>query len=204
MRFIFLLFFMLPFLANASNARDQLNTFFSDVATFEADFQQVVTDSEGNNIQESQGHVRLLRPGRFRWDYQTPIKQMILSDGQFLWIYDEDLSQATVKPIGEALGSAPIMLLSEPRRLDDDFIVLEETQEEGIDWLEIKPKANDTEFESAWFGLRNGALEGIRLKDRFDNQTLILFHKVGVNHPIDESAFRFNAPPGTDIIGLEQ
>lgn len=199
---LFLLLLLMPLLSFASTARDTLDDFFTNVATFEADFQQFVYDENGTELQESRGHVRLLRPGRFRWDYQAPIPQMILSDGQFLWIYDEDLAQATVKPISEALGASPILLLSEPRRLDDDFIVLDESEEQGTYWVELKPKLSDTEFELMWFGLRDGLLSEIKLLDRFGNHTVIQFQKVGLNHGVDESAFRFDVPPGTDVIGM--
>src|SRR5690606_6717645 len=78
--------------AAADDARTQLDRFFSQVNGFEARFEQLVINEEDEILQQSEGSVQLQRPGRFRWDYETPYRQLIIADGQFLWTYDEDLA----------------------------------------------------------------------------------------------------------------
>ena len=78
---------------------DLVSDYFSGLETIQADFVQTVVDSGGETVQDSQGHVWMQRPGRFRWDYRTPYHQLIVADGKRLWTYDEDLEQATVKDL---------------------------------------------------------------------------------------------------------
>lgn len=189
--------------APAGEARDRLDHFFATVVTLKARFEQSVIDEQGQLIQDSAGEVMLLRPGRFRWDYERPFKQLIVADGQFLWVYDSELAQATVKPLGNALGAAPIMLLSEPRPLTEDFIVLEEGSEGAVQWVELKPKLQDTDFVRIRIGLDEAGIREMRLWDQFGQQTAIRFRDLELNIEIPPSRFRFDVPPGVDVIRAE-
>lgn len=201
--FLVLLLLLLSAPAPAGEARDRLDRFFATVVTLKARFEQTVTDEQGQVVQESAGEVMLLRPGRFRWDYERPFKQLIVADGQFLWVYDSELAQATVKPLGNALGAAPIMLLSEPRPLTEDFIVLQESSDGVLQWVELKPKLQDTDFVRILIGLDGAGIREMRLWDQFNQQTKIRFHDLELNIEIPPSRFRFDLPPGVDVIRAE-
>ncbi len=66
------------------------------------------------------GKFLLKRPGRFRFDYSLPSKQIIISDGEYLAIQDLDLNNED----RVALDQTPFRLLlrqgrrSHPRRQD--------------------------------------------------------------------------------------
>ncbi len=204
-RFATLVLLMLfPFSLLADEARERLNYFFKSVESMTAEFSQEVRDEDGQLIREASGSFVLLRPGRFRWDYTVPNAQSIISDGQYLWIYDKDLAQVTVKELGKALGASPIMLLSEPRRVDEDFIVLGSREADGIAWLELSPKLQDTDFRKLEIGLNNQAIKEMVLYDQFGQRTQISFEQVMINPRVLQSRFNFNIPPGVDVIGLDR
>lgn len=184
----------------AGRGQERLDFFFQNVVTLKSEFSQVVTDEGGLVVQEASGTMKLLRPGRFRWDYEKPFKQTIVSDGQFLWIYDEELAQATVKEIGTALGATPIMLLSEIRPVEEDFTIIEETSEGDLDWVELVPKTTDTDFRRIRFGMDSEGMKKMVLFDQFGQKTVISFHQMRVNEEVAASAFRFEVPPGVDLI----
>jgi hypothetical protein len=56
---------------------------------------------------ESTGTFAFQRPGKFRWEYLKPYEQLIVGDGEKLWVFDKDLSQVMVKKLDGALGSSP-------------------------------------------------------------------------------------------------
>lgn len=197
---VLLLLFVSPG-PQAGEARDRLDAFFSDVVTLDARFAQTVIDDLGEVIQESSGTVQLLRPGRFRWDYETPFKQLIVADGQYLWVYDSELAQATVRELGNALGAAPIMLLSQRRSVEADFVVLEEVAREGLEWVELQPKVRDTDFVRIRIGLDAEGIRQMDLTDQFGQRTIIRFEDLSLNVDIPASRFRFEVPPGVDVIG---
>lgn len=199
---VLLSLFSFPLIAD--EARERLDYFFKSVGSMTAEFSQEVRDEDGQLIREASGSFVLLRPGRFRWDYTLPNAQSIISDGQYLWIYDKDLAQVTVKELGKALGASPIMLLSEPRRVDEDFIVLGSREADGVAWLELSPKLQDTDFLKLEIGLNNQAIKEMVLYDQFGQRTQISFDQLQINPRVPESRFNFNIPPGVDVIGLDR
>ena len=48
--------------------------------------------------------MALERPGRFRWQTKEPMEQLVVADGQKMWVYDVDLEQVTVKKQEKGLG----------------------------------------------------------------------------------------------------
>ena len=69
----------------------------SHVSAAEGAFRQRVVDRLGKLVNEAEGIFAFRRPGAFLWNYEKPWKQQVVSDGQTLWLYDEDLMQVTVK-----------------------------------------------------------------------------------------------------------
>ncbi len=203
---IFLTFILLlsALPASASEVQDRLNRFFTEVKTLSASFRQQVFDEQGNNIQEARGRVKLFRPGRFRWEYQAPSEQLILADGEFLWIYDVELEQATVKPIDQMLAATPVTLLTELRPLDREFFIQEARPRENLDWARLIPKTQDTEFLRIELGLKDNEVRQMELYDQFGQTTIIRLEGVMTNLPLSASEFRFEVPPGVDVIGAGQ
>ena len=81
-----------------ANSLDTLATFLKSTQSGRADFTQVVTPPAkvGQTVVRSKtstGQFSFLRPTRFRFDYIKPFPQVIVADGQTLWLYDADLEQ---------------------------------------------------------------------------------------------------------------
>lgn len=186
--------------ALAQSATERLERFFDEVRTLDARFTQQVIGEDGELVQESSGSVQMMRPGRFRWEYEKPDPQLILADGKKLWIYDPELEQATVKRIKDALGAAPIALLIGDRPLEEQFRVEPEKSRDGLAWVELAPKVQDIEFNRITLGLDENGISQMVLHDQFGQTTVIRLHDVRVNVDIDPARFQFEPPKGTDVI----
>jgi outer membrane lipoprotein carrier protein len=192
---------VLTLCASPSLAADLIADYFSGLNTFQSNFTQTVTDSNGERVQDAQGRVWMQRPGRFRWDYETPYRQLIVADGERLWTYDEDLEQATVEPVDEALSSTPAMLLSGFKPLDEVMRWVETGSRDGKTWYRLDPKQQDSAVEEVQIAFDAGQLAVIEVRDGFGNHTRIRFSDITRNQSIDPDRFRIQLPPGTDIIG---
>ena len=190
-----------PLLAAAGPGLDRLTAFTDGLETFSATFDQVVYGDNNAAIAQSGGTVAIKRPGQFVWDYRAPAKQLIVADGEKLWIYDEDLKQATVKPMDDSLGNAPIVMLTGDEPLDTQFTIEELGSSEGIEWLELTPREEDSEFRSVYLGLDEAGLAAMSLRDSFGQETQIRFNDVKRNEPVEDALFRFTPPEGTDVLG---
>ncbi len=187
--------------AAGAGGLERLQGFIGQLETFQAGFVQTLYDADSKPLQESRGAVILKRPGKFRWDYREPYVQSIIADGSKLWIYDVDLEQVTVKKLDQALGSAPIMLLSNKRPLDEDFELRDLGQREDLDWVELQPRLHDTDFETIYMGLSESGLKVMELRDQFGQATQIRFNDFEMNVPADDSLFEFAPPAGVDVVG---
>ncbi|MCZ6771905.1 MAG: outer membrane lipoprotein chaperone LolA, partial [Proteobacteria bacterium] len=88
-----------------------LRNYLNGLESFSAAFAQERYDEYGELLETASGRCLVKRPGRFRWSYTSPYLQLIVGDGDTLWIYDEDLEQVTVNPMGEIKAGSPAELL---------------------------------------------------------------------------------------------
>ena len=188
-------------LAVAGTAIDTVHAFFRDLHTLEADFHQQVLTSEGKLQQESDGHVWILRPGRFRWNYQTPYKQQLVADGRRMWSYDEDLAQVSVQPMDKVFSSTPAMLLSGNEPLEKVFRLQEQPADDGQQQVLLKPISDDSSVIEVHLFFMNGELSRIKASDNFGNITSFTFSKLVRNGPVNEALFNFVPPKDADVVG---
>lgn len=200
-RLLFIPLLLVAGTAHAGEAAERLERFTGGLESFTAGFVQTLYDENQQPVEESHGQAWLQRPGLFRWEYETPYKQTIVADGERMWIHDEDLEQVTVRKVERALGTAPIMLLSESEPLSEQFEIIERGEREGLYWVELQPKVEDTDFRRIFLGLDDESLKVMELRDRFDQATQIRFHHVRLNPEIDPGRFEFTPPEGVDVIG---
>jgi outer membrane lipoprotein carrier protein len=148
----------------------------------------------------SSGTFTFARPGKFIWQYEKPYSQLLQADGDKLYVYDKDLNQVTVRTLGNALGASPAAILFGSNDLDKNFTLRDAGVKAGIDWLELTPKAKDTQFERVGIGFRDGNLEAMELHDVFGNVTLLTFSNIQKNPSLPPDAFKFTVPKGADVI----
>ncbi|WJF90932.1 outer membrane lipoprotein chaperone LolA [Paraburkholderia bonniea] len=146
------------------------------------------------------GTFMFARPGKFIWAYEKPYQQLLQADGDTLYVYDKDLNQVTVRKLGAALGASPAAILFGSNDLEKNFTLHDAGVKAGIDWLELVPKASDTQFQRVGIGFRNGNLEAMELHDVFGNVTLLTFSKMQKNPPLPAGQFKFSVPKGADVI----
>ena len=191
---------MAPYLAQAG-AIDQLHQFLSNTRTLKAEFSQMVVGRGGRKPQQSSGLVAISRPGKLRWDIQKPYAQLVVGDGEKIWIYDTELKQVTVRKAGQAIGSSPAALLSGNNDLEKNFTLNEAGEAEGLAWVEAVPKASDSGFEKVRLGFAGSDLKAMELQDSFGQTTLVRFSKIERNPPLPAATFKFTPPAGADVVG---
>jgi outer membrane lipoprotein carrier protein len=185
--------------AAGASGLDQLKSFLSGAKTGKATFRQVVTSQRGTT--ETTGTFTFQRPGKFRWVYEKPYEQLIVGDGEKLWIYDRDLNQVIVRKLDAALGSSPAALLSGDNALERNFELAGSGNADGLEWVNAKPKAADTGFERVRLGFKDNLPRVMELKDTFGNVTRLEFGTFERNSALDAGQFKFVPPKGADVVG---
>ncbi|HZJ93663.1 MAG TPA: outer membrane lipoprotein chaperone LolA [Thiopseudomonas sp.] len=185
-------------------AANKLSALLSSTQTISGSFSQLTLDSSGTQLQEASGEMVLQRPGLFRWHTNPPLEQLLVSNGQKVWLYDPDLMQVTVQKMDQRLTHTPALLLSgDVSKISENFTI---TYKEGgpvIDFV-LTPTAKDTLFDTLRLSFRDGVINDMQLLDAVGQRTNILFINVEVNQPIAADQFVFVAPAGVDVIEDEE
>lgn len=182
-------------------AIDRFKTFLSGTKSARGEFEQKVHDRSGKVTQESKGSFVFQRPGLFRWVYAKPIDQVIVGDGERVWIHDRDLNQVTVRKLTRALGSTPAALLAGSADVEKAFELSEAGAKDGLEWLEAKPKEREAGFDRVRMGFDAQGIRAMELFDHFGQTTLLRFTNLARNPKVDASEFRFQPPKGADVLG---
>jgi len=193
-----LMAFTAPALAEDSPLQ-RLHNFLAKAASLQADFRQVVVNEKGETGKPSSGEFYLQRPGKFRWDYTKPYQQQIVSNGGKVWFYDVDLAQVTAKKLNQAIGSTPALLLSGEVALEKNFTIQSQDKEEGLYWIKLIPKEEESGFKYVLIGLDGDTLAGMELSDNFGQSTRIYFSNLKLGAKLDAAKFDFKPPAGVDV-----
>lgn len=198
---------LFPALLNAAEQKpdnvEPVYQYFASLKSFQASFTQTVQDSEGEDIQQSEGEVWIQRPGKFRWNYRSPYRQEVVANGVELWTYDPELEQATVKPIDQVLSITPAMLLSGARNLHEIATIHAKGVHNNQDWYQVLPLDTGETVDQVQLAFADKQLASIRVNDSFGNTTMIHFSQQKKNLALPDQLFSIELPAGTDILGAE-
>jgi outer membrane lipoprotein carrier protein len=190
---------LLPWSAHAGGLDDFL-AFNQSTKTATARFEQQVLDRNGKVVETATGTFVFARPGKFRWTYERPHKQLLVGDGAKLWIHDPDLNQVTVKRMDRAISSTPAALLAGRDDITALFTLRDGGAANGLNWVEAAPKEKDTGFERVRLGLQGKTLAAMELYDQLGGRTMLRFSDLKANAAVGADAFRFSPPPGADVM----
>ena len=156
----------------------------------------------------SSGEFVFDRPNRFRFEYLRPFPQLIVADGQRVWLYDPDLQQATVRDQAQVLADTPAMLIAaspDLGRLRQAFDLADwvpNDNNDGLQWMQATPR-EPGQLQHVRMGFRVGAqveLVALDILDHFGQRSELRFQSVPDKGRPAAERFTFRPPPGTDLI----
>ncbi|WP_394236733.1 outer membrane lipoprotein chaperone LolA [Pseudomonas anguilliseptica] len=187
-------------MADDEVAVQRLTELLNQAQTISARFSQLTLDGSGTQLQETAGQLALKRPGLFRWHTDAPMEQLLVSNGEKVWLYDPDLQQVTIQTLDQRLTHTPALLLSgDVSKIRENFDISHNEGGNVVDFI-LKPKSKDTLFDSLRLSFRNKVLNDMQLIDSIGQRTNILFLNVKMNEPQDDAQFTFEIPAGADVI----
>ncbi|MDH4395729.1 MAG: outer membrane lipoprotein chaperone LolA [Limnobacter sp.] len=179
---------------------EQLKTFSDSRLFAEGRFEQVVTNPAGAVKQKAKGQFAFSRPGKFRWSIEKPFPQLIVSNGKTVITYDEDLEQASERPLGDAIASSPAALLFGNEKVDKLFNLKNTETKNGLEWLEATPKNAETLFDRMRVGMKGGIPVEMEIFDSMGQRTVLQLVDWKLDKAPAASLFSFTPPPGVDMI----
>ena len=202
MRFLAFVLLVLASTGVHAAAREKLDAFSRDIQGLSANFSQRVFSSEGVLKESSSGKVQLQAPRQFRWEYLKPFPQLLVADGDHIWIYDPDMEQVTVRQQSLEEQNSPLAMLIDPAEMERQFVAKEGGKGQGLEWLELTPrKPEEAPFDRARLGFGASGLVRMEMFDGLGQRTVMGFSAWKRNPSFAPGTFTFKAPEGVDVVG---
>lgn len=202
MRMLALVLFTLATTGAHAGARDRLDAFSKDIQGLSANFSQRVFSSDGVLKESSSGTVQLQAPRQFRWEYLKPFPQLLVADGDHIWIYDPDMEQVTVRQQSLEEQNSPLAMLIDPAEMQRQFVSKEGGKGQGLEWLDLTPrKPDEAPFDRARLGFGATGLVRMEMFDGLGQRTVMGFSAWKRNPTFAAGSFTFKVPEGVDIVG---
>jgi len=195
-----ILFFASTAAAN-EKALVELHELLSETRSLQGDFNQLTRDEQGQVVEENTGTFAIKRPGLLRWHIEKPFEQLLVSDGESLWVYDPDLEQVTINTVDEQMQrNSALLLSSDLEKIRDNYRV-EEVREENDRRVFVLVPLNDGAFEKLELTFDSqGQVNSWRLHTELGEESSFSFRNLQINQMIPDSHFVFDPPPGVDVL----
>jgi outer membrane lipoprotein carrier protein len=193
-----------PSLEEAVAALEQAQRRVTDL---KAPFRQVSHNKTVNQTVEARGTLYLKKPGRLRWEYQTPTPQEIVSDGARLWVYTPALKQVNVAAAPQALAGPAGSFLQGLGQVREHFQVrflnpAQPTDAEGWVVLDLTPKQPQPLMARLIVSVdpRSWLVRQAVVHDELGNTVTVRFGETVVNSGLADALFVFVPPPGVTVV----
>jgi outer membrane lipoprotein carrier protein len=198
-----------------TDALESLRQFLQLSSSGRAQFTQVISSpakaDQAPRQKTSSGTFEFQKPQQFRFAYQKPFVQTMVSDGQSLWLYDADLNQVTVRKQSGLLGQTPAALIASSgdlKALQAEFNLKAEPNAEGLQWVKASPKQLDGAVQFIRVGLKAAssasanipALTALEIVDGLGQTSRLNFTNFEVNVKLPSETFQFKTPAGAQVI----
>lgn len=181
-----------------ANPATNLNKLLTNTKSMTANFSQ--TTKGGAKEITFSGTMSVQRPNRLRWETKSPSEQLIVANGNTLWVYDKDLAQATRQSTSAQVGDTPALLLSgNLAQITQNFTVTQ--PQVGKNYYVLTPKSTNASFKNLSISFSGGRPVMMVLNDQLGQTTSIRFSNIKTNQTIAASKFDFTPPAGVDVIG---
>ena len=178
----------------------KLDKLLQDIDTITAEVNQLIVESDGGVLEESQIIMHIKRPDGFYWETVAPFPELLVTNGKRLWNYQPDLEQVVIEdwnPDQSALAAQ--LLYGKTESLEEDYYIVAIDAEQS-QTFELKPKSPDNLYELITISFVNGSLELIYIENSSGERTAWQFTSSDINLPLGEDLFEFIPPDGIEII----
>jgi outer membrane lipoprotein carrier protein len=180
---------------------------YRGLVDLKAPFTQTAHNRALNQTTEARGTLYLKRPGRLRWEYQTPTPQEIVSDGSRLWIYTPELKQVNVAAAPEALAGPAGSFLQGLGQVREHFQArflnpAQPADAEGLVVLDLTPKQPRPLLARLIVSVdpRSWLVRKAVVYDELGNTVALRFGEPVVNRGLADGLFVFVPPKGVAVV----
>jgi outer membrane lipoprotein carrier protein len=192
---------------SAADLARALQRRYDTIRDFSADFVHRYRGGVLRREAVERGTLLVKKPGKMRWEYQTPERKLFVSDGATFYSHIPEDRQVRITPLpADDAASTPALFLagrgSLVRDFDVSFTEVPEDMPRDSQALKLVPHTPQPDYE--WLVLtvdpRTLALRGLLAVDPQGGTSSFLFSNLKENVGLADSQFTFEVPRGVDVI----
>ena len=181
-------------------AINELDRLLANIDTLSADVLQLIVESDGGVLEESEIQMHLKKPDGFYWETIDPFPELIVTNGELLWNYQPDLEQVVIENWDNSESELAAQLLNgRTENLADEYTIELVSENESANFA-LSPIALDSVYEQITIRFIASNLDVIHLDNKNGEQTVWEFRNIEKNHSLADSLFVFIPPDGFDVI----
>jgi outer membrane lipoprotein carrier protein len=148
------------------------------------------------------GKLSLRKPGRMRWQYDSPKGKLFLSDGKQVYLYSPEFNRVQQSRVRESDDMrTPLALLLGKLDFWRDFQRFEARPDGADTRLKAKPKSDQAPYTEVEFIVSPGnEIKYLRIVGQDTSIMEFRFSGEKLNPPLAEALFRFTPPPGAEVV----
>ena len=172
------------------------------IDTLAADVVQLIVESDGGILEQSNIRMYLKKPAGFYWETIDPFPELIVTNGVTLWNYQPDLEQVVIENWDSSRSELAAQLLNgQTENLTQEYTVeLLSVADQELQEFELTPLAGDNIYSRISISFIAAELDRIHLHNKNGEQTVWRFQNIRRNQPLADSLFEFEPPAGIEII----
>ena len=183
-----------------STAINELDRLLQDLKTLSADITQLIVESDGGVLEESEILLHVKRPDGFYWETISPFPELLVTNGTKLWTYQPDLEQVVIENWDpDQTELAAQLLYGQTDNLRDNYYVVAINSDQTRSF-ELKPKSADSLYELITINFLNESLDLIYIQSSSGERTAWQFMTSRINVPLGDDLFEFVPPEGIEVI----
>ena len=188
----------LPTMAFADESSQlALQTQLESMANYQASFTQVVTDVEGDLVNEAEGQLWLARPNKMRWETAFPEESLLIADGNAVWNIDNFVEQVTVFEQNASIANNPFILLTtSDKDTWSSFAIAQTINEGGNNTFVITPLEEGGQIQSLTLHIRDNTLVSLEMFDAQEQKSALAFSDIDTSTIPKSELFTPNIPEG--------
>ena len=180
---------------------------YREVRAICADFEQVIDVRQLRRTVENAGRICQQRPNLFSMRFTDPDGDMVVSDGEYVWVYypSQDENQVFRHPVADSPGRQDFFseLLEDP---GGEYAAAEGGIEvvDGRDCrvVTLTPRAGASYRRARlWLDTETNVIRKVEIHEQSDNVRTVTLRNVDLSSMPDPALFVFEVPEGARVLG---
>jgi len=208
-----------PASETADQVADRVQAYYHNIHSLTFSFIQTTTGPISGRPKNGKGNALFCRTETgplMRWNYNSPDRQVLISDGSILSMYFEKLKQMIITPVSESQADILFALFAGKRALSESFSILdtdpnqtgvEDGSSGGLKVIHLIPRDMNSQINTIHLWIADESLiRRVEIVDHFDTRTTINLSRISINPFKDQDKeaivelFSFTPPEDTEII----